>query len=354
MIVTYIYSNNLVDQTRVQIRCRNLADAINRTGSHRANLLDMNSFVQNTPYARQICGASDLLVIYRYLHGPILTAVQYWKARGRKVIVDFDQAVNHLTKENPAYSFWYEGVPQRSTHGGQEPRIDPAPIEQFKWGLALMDAATTPSARLAEDWAQYTNVYKVFDYINISQYPLLNCSHENEIWVGLGNRVTYDSFEKCGLLEAMENVCRQRRNVRMIYGLEYTARKPAISPDQQVTYFPGFFDEWVTILLNLNLGLMPAFGEYDLRLGSSDLLEFMIAKIPWLASSDLAFYKLSNYGQWVQNSAAAWEDAILDTLDHLEVHQRKALGKPFLFAISQDVGANIDGILNTYSAIIGR
>ncbi|MEI6291982.1 MAG: glycosyltransferase, partial [Chloroflexota bacterium] len=49
LIVTYVHSSSPIDQFRVQLRCRNFADAINRMGWHTANLLDINSFIQNSP-----------------------------------------------------------------------------------------------------------------------------------------------------------------------------------------------------------------------------------------------------------------------------------------------------------------
>ena len=349
MIVTYIYANYPADQIRIQTRCRNVADAINRTGIHRANLLDMNSFVQNTAVAKKVCGDSDLLIIYRYLYGPILTAIQYWKARDKKVIVDFDQAFDYMTDDNPAYSFWHEGVPVEDFGAC----IDPPPVEQFKWGLAMMDAATVPSVRLVDDWSSFTNVYKVLDYINTYQYPTLNQDHGNEIWVGLGNRAGYDSFEKSGLLTAMENVCRKRPQVRLVlYDMEEAFNTLDISSKQLRLYAPCYFEEWVNILLGLNIGLIPSHGEYDLRLGSYDLLEFMISKIPWIVSEEPALHKLSQYGQCAQNTPAAWENLILNTVDQIDVYERKSAGDPFLFALSQDLSVNIDKILKVYASII--
>lgn len=349
VIVTYIYANYPADQIRIQIRCRNMADAINRTGVHHANLLDMNSFIQNTASAQKICKDSDLLVIYRYLHGPILTAIQYWKARDKKVIVDFDQAFDVMTERNPAYSFWHEGL----SMDGSRSYIDPPPAEQFKWGLAMLDAATVPSVRLVDDWSRYTSTYKVLDYINTYQYPISNQVHENEIWIGMGNRVSYNSFEKSGLLAAMETVCRKRPQVRLVlYDMEEAIDRLEIDPGQLQIYSPCYFEEWVNILLGFNIGLIPIYGDYDLRLGSYDLLEFMISKIPWIASEEPAFHKLSQYGQCAKNTPAAWETLILNTVDQLEVHERHSAGDPFLFALSQDLSANIDKILKVYSAII--
>jgi hypothetical protein len=332
-----------------------MADAINRTGTHHANLLDMTSFTQNTSHAQKVCGESDLIVIYRYLYGTILTAIQYWKARDKKVVIDFDQAVNYLTDNQPAYSFWFEGIPPEDFTVEEKALIDPPPIEQFKWGLAMVDAATVPTARLMDDWSQSANVHKVLDYINTSHYPALNQSHGNEIWVGLGNRVGYDSFEKSGLLTAMENVCRKRPKVKFILsGMEETSGKLNIGSEQLNMYSPRCFEDWVGILLSLDIGLLPIQGDYDLRLGSYDLLEFMLAKIPWIASEEPTFHKFSQFGQWVCNTPSAWENAILNTVEQLDAYQKKAVSDPFLFALSQDISANIDKVLNVYSVIINR
>jgi hypothetical protein len=332
-----------------------MADAINQTGVHSANLLDMVSFIQNTPHANKVCSESDLLVIYRYLYGPILTAIQYWKARDKRVIIDFDQAIDYLTDNMPAFSFWLKGVPLEGSEMDGNSAIDPPPIEQFKWGLAMVDAATVPSIRLMDDWSRCTNIYKILEYINTRHYPSLNQTRENEIWVGLGNRVSPDSFEKSGLLAAMESVCHKHPQVKLIlYGMENEFTELNISPTQLKVCHPSCFDERVNILLRLNIGLFPIYGDYDLRMGSYDLLEFMISKIPWIASEEPISHDLSQYGQWVHNTPGAWEDAILNTIKQLNVQQKKAVSDPFLYALSQDLSANITKVLQVYNTIISH
>ena len=353
MVVTYVYSNHLADQIRIQIRCRNMADAINRTGVHRANLLDMNAFTQNTPHAQKVCGESDLLVIYRYLYGPILTAIQYWKARDKKVIVDFDQAINFMPENMPSHSFWFKGVPFENLSIEGKNFIDPPPIEQFKWGLAMVDAATVPSVRLLDDWSQYTDVHKILDYINTYHYPALDQNHGNETWIGLSNRTGFDSFEKSNLLAAMEIVCRKRPQVKLILsGMDENFRRLDINSEQLKVYSPQSFEDWVGILLSLDIGLMPIHGDYDLRLGSYDLLEFMISKIPWIASEEPTFHKLSLYGQWAQNTESEWENMILNMVDQLDSYHRQAVRDPFLFSLSQDISVNIDKVLHIYEVVL--
>ena len=356
MIVTYIYSDVLTDRIRIQVRCRNLADAINRTGIHRANLLDMASFVQNTERAQEICDASDLLVIYRYLYGPILTAVQYWKARDKKVIVDFDQAFNYLTENKTAYSFWFDGVPSMKDIDLEKTmRIDPPPIEQFKWGLAMVDAATVPSLRLVDDWSRFTNVHKVMDYINTSHYPAANQAVGNEIWIGPGSSVDRECLERSGLLAALENVLQAYPQVKLVLtgmDMEKVSAAIKVNEEQLKVFYPHSFEDWVDISLRLSIGLKPMYGDYDLRLGSYDLLEFMISKIPWIASEEPTFHNMLRYGKWTPNTPQAWEHAILNMITELDAHQRTAAGESFLFAINQDVSVNIARILQVYGAVL--
>jgi glycosyltransferase involved in cell wall biosynthesis len=359
VIITYIHSNQPEDELRVRLRCRNFADAINRIGWHSANLLDLDSFIQNTPEAQKICGASDLLVIHRYLYEPVFQSLEYWKARDKKVIVDFDQAINYLTPEIAGHSFWLEGESLANcgsvdkTYGNE---IDSTPLEQLKWGLGLIDAAIVSSPRLMVDWSEFAHVHEIPDYLNTDQFPRFKQIHENEIWIGLGNGTRINSLKSSGLLNALENVCRERPQVKLILGDlgQAGSHLPDVQSSQLVSYLPNSFEEWSDILLNLDIGILPICGDDDLRLGRANLLEFMISKIPWLASNQLAFPELSRYGRLVQNSSEAWETAILKAVDNIEVLQKKASGEPFLFALSQDVNENIDKVLKLFTYILNQ
>ena len=356
MIVTFICSARPEDQIRVQLRFRNSADAINRTGFHLAHILDLDAFVQNTPYAQKLCARSDLLVIYRYLYGPVLPAIQYWKAREKKIIVDLDQAIDYLTPEMPDYSFWLEGAPLTTTSGSalSGSWASPVPLEQLKWGLGMVDAVTTVSARLASDWSQFAVVYEIPDYLNTCQYPVFEQDHEGKIWIGLGPATHYAAFKQSGLANAMEHLCQEYPQVKLVLGSlgDETDMDLMIDPGQVVAYSYSSFDEWVHLLLTLDIGLIPVASDYDLRLSTVHLLEFMVAKIPWIASHQLSVHELSTYGQWLQNSPQEWESAILKAMEHLDFYKKKAGGEAFLHALGQDAGAHIDKALRVYSAVV--
>ena len=359
MIVTYVYSSCSIDQNRVQIRCRNFVDAINRVGAHSANLLDLNSFIHNTPEAQTVCSCSDLIVIHRYLYGPVLRAVQFWKARDKKVVVDFDQALNYLEPGIQGYSFWMEGVPLGgSVRTITDPAvlIDPIPFEQFKWGLGLVDAAIVSSSRLADDWSRYTNVIEIPDYINIDQYPALPRDSEDSFRVGLCSSTKYTRLNNSGLIMAMEEICRKNSFIKLILcDFESIEIDRLNIPEEQITsYSANSVEEWSSILPNLDIGIFSVSGDYDLRCSSLTLLELMVSKVPWIASDLAIFRPLSAYGTLVQNSSEDWEAALINAIDRIDYYRKKAAGDPFLFALSQDINGNIDKVLKLYSTILNQ
>jgi hypothetical protein len=206
------------------------------------------------------------------------------------------------------------------------------------------------------DWSQYAHVHEIPDYLNTDQYPGFKQVHENEVWIGLGNSTRIASVKESGLLKALENVCRQRAHIKLaVCDMGDQKEKSLnIQPSQLINYLPNSFEEWADILLHLDIGLLPICGDYDLRLGRINLLEFMISKIPWLASHQLSFPELSRYGRLVQNSSEAWEAAVLKAVDNIDVLQKKASGEPFLFALSQDVNENIDKVLKLFTYILNH
>jgi glycosyltransferase involved in cell wall biosynthesis len=360
LIVTYIHSSNPSVQKCVQTRCRNLVSAIRRTGWHKAHLLDLGTFVSNTSRAQEVCAESDLLVVHRFLYGPVIRMLQSWKARDKKVIVDIDEAVDRLPKESASYRFWMEGVPMDETAGecveeGQ--LLDPLPIEQFRLGLRLADGVSVSSVRLADDWGAYSNVLHVPDYLNLDQYLTIKQFHPGEVWIGISlEGVSPAMLENTGLRAALEAVCRQREQVRLYWvGADaHNADGLDISLRQKIQMPTPTLEAWPRVLAGFDIGLAPALGETGMRAGWQRLLEYMVMKVPWIGSDLPSYRELSRFGWLVQNTPDAWERGLLEVVDHLEAYQAEAAGEPFLFALGQDVHENVAKILAGYASILYR
>jgi len=356
LIVTYIHSKGRTDWHRVQTRCRNLANAIRRTGINQANLLDLESFVCNHQAARTLCASSDLLIVHRYMFGPVLHAVQFWMARDKKVLVDIDEAVHLLPPASLAYDFWHKGMPFDGC--GVDPGagvISPSPIEQLRMGMRLASGVTVSSVRLADDWSEAGNVLYIPDYVNTDQYLTVKQQHTEEIWLGLNAEAMNSAcLEQTGLKLALEAVCAKRKNVRiMLVGFSaQQARELNIAVEQKMLYPAALVEEWPQLLAQIDLGLAPADREYGARMSWLRAIEFMLMKIPWVGS-DLPLHRdLARFGWMVQNSPGAWERVLLEVIDHLDAYRTEAAGEAFFYALGQDVNENIGKVLAAYSSIL--
>jgi len=353
--ITYVYADSAEEWNCSEWRCAIPARAINRLRNHSAQLLDIQSFAQNTPQAQEICAASDLIIVQRNLFGPVLTAIQRWKARDKVLLVDFDDAYPLMPPEGKNYSFWVEGKTLRQVPG-REPvweTLDPHPLTQFKWGLRLAHAAMVPSARLAEDWRAYQDIHLLPNFIELERYSRVGIHSHEGVIIGWGGSLSHlHSFTESGLLAALQRVCNARRQVKiMICGDPRVYDQIAIPNEQKLfqAWVPA--SEWPRVLSCFDIGLAPLSGPYDDRRSWIKVLEYMVMKIPWVASDSPAYNDLRPYGWLVQNTTGAWERVLLDMVDHIGDHKSEAARDPYLYGISQNIDENIEKVLSLYSTI---
>jgi hypothetical protein len=356
--ISYIYPTSDTDQHHVQIRCQNLVDAIQRGGQHRASRLDINSFVQRTDEAVEICQSADALVIYKYLYGSILRQIEYWKARDKKVLVDFDEAIDLLPPETLAYRFWNfgEALPGISLNPKEARKsVTFSPLEQFRCGLRLVDAASVPSYRLADDWSRVVKIVHIPDFININQYPSFPPNVDNgEIRIGIfTDSIGTAGLQTSGLLEAVEEIVKLRPKVKFIF---YNADAAMVGnldtlPWQKINYLKIPFENWPGALAQVNIGLLPVNDPYGQRSSLLTLLELMAMKIPWIATDCPTFREVNRLGWLVVNSYPYWLRSIIEVIDHFEAYRSNCAGEPFLYALRQDVNENISKILATYASL---
>lgn len=355
MNIVYVYADNPREWNCSEWRCAVPARAIQRTGRHRADLIYIDDFARKTPAAEALCRAADIIVVQRNLFGPVLAAIQHWKARDKVVIAEFDDAYDLMPPTNAAFPFWGKGLIQRP--GEATLKLDPPPLTQFRWGLGLVHAATLPSKRLADDWRSFTETIYLPNYIDLEKYAnAIPEAHEGVV-IGWGGSLSHlQSFTGSGVLPALKRVCRARPQVKvMIAGNDRRILEQLGLPENQSLYQPWTpYSEWPRVLVKLDIGIAPLSGAYDDRRSWIKPLEYLVMKIPWAASDSPAYHDLRAYGWLVKNTPNAWERVLLDMVDHLPDYRQEAAGSPYLFGVSQGVEENVERILATYAGIIQR
>jgi glycosyltransferase involved in cell wall biosynthesis len=324
---------------------------------HHAVLMDIPLFISNNEECKKICSEADIIVIQEYNISLVLQTALYWKAQKKKLVYDLDEAIDLIPEEMERYRFWRKGeIPSNFfVFGDQNKLIEPPPIQQLSWALTHMDAITVPSQRLVGDWERYGRVVEVQDYIDFDRYLSTKTHPKDEVWIGLGGDATpYQTFEQSGLLGALEEICRQRPQIRLFLGNisnELTDRMD-IPNHQKITYSWLPPEDWVYYLANLEIGLAPTMSEYDFRSSRNRALEYLALKIPWIATDHLPYRDLKEFGMLVDNTKEAWKQGLLTVIDSLNYYQNKAGETPYLFALSQEIDENIGKILDVYESIL--
>jgi glycosyltransferase involved in cell wall biosynthesis len=356
--IVYVYSDSPEEWNSSEWRCSIPARAIQRTGLHTAQMLDIISFAQNTSCTQEVCTNADVIVIQRNLYGPVLNAIQRWKAHDKVVIADFDDAYDLMPPTAKNYGFWVQGkrVIDDSDQKKCSAVIDPPPLTQFKWGLRLVDAATMPSTQMVEDWKELSNAYHLPNFIELENYTETAPQKHEGIIIGWGGSPTHlQTFAESGLLSALRNICQARPQVKvMICGDERVFSALNVPGTQKIFKPWVLYKMWPQQLANFDIGLAPLLGPYDHRRSGIKIIEYMAMKIPWVASDGPAYRALRSYGWLVQNKANAWERILFDMVDHLPGHKSEASQDPFLYSLSQSVDQNVERILALYQTIKTR
>lgn len=353
MKIVYVYADSPEEWNSSEWRCSIPARAINRTSSHKAALLGIEDFAGNTDKAVELCSAADFIIVQRNLFGPVLSAIQYWKARDKVILADFDDAYNFIHPSNLNYKFWSEGIPRQPN----APKVEPNPLTQFKWGLRLVHAATAPSKRLADDWQSYTTMYYLPNYIELKYYENVVSSPHRGITIGWGGSFSHlQSFTESGIVPALKRVCRAKPHVRvMICGDDPRIIAALQLPARQFIFQKWVsYSEWPRNLSQFDIGVAPLGGEYDERRSWIKVLEYLVMKIPWVASDSLPYREFRPYGWLVNNDANSWERVLLDIIDHLDDYRDRANGDPYIKGLSLSIDENIQNIIGIYSTIYAR
>ena len=120
-------------------------------------------------------------------------------------------------------------------------------------------------------------------------------------------------------------------------------------PSGQVIWQPWTpYTHWPPLLATFDIGIAPLFGEYDQRRSWTQVLEYMLQRIPWVASAGSAYQDLAQFGWLVHNQASSWERVLLDMVDHLDEYRLEAERDAYLYALSQNIDEHIGQVVEIY------
>jgi hypothetical protein len=360
MRVCYVYADMPYEKNTSVWRCFIPARAINRIDGNRAFLIHVNDFMTNTVECNAVCELSDIIIVERNFRDDALKAMAFWKAKGKTIVANFDDAYQLMNPNNVAYPYWYFGrYDVQYSDGRKETKhLKPIPLEQFKTGLKIAHAIITPSKILCEDWQKYGKAYHVpnwFEGVKYIKEP--ERKPGDRIVIGWGGSMShYQSFEQSGVTRALKEVCKNNKNVAvMICGDQRILKLLRISEDQLIFQPYVSFEEWPGVLNKFDIGLAPLCGEYDQRRSWIKPLEYMLMKKPWIGSVGAAYKDIDQLGHLTNNNNLSWERMINYLIKFMaEQNEVDLRNRAYQFACNQDINLHVGEMLELFQTIINE
>jgi glycosyltransferase involved in cell wall biosynthesis len=334
------------------------AKYINKQGDHHADVFFINDFMKNTPEVQASCEKADLIIIERNLFGDALLMEMLWWVRNKPVAIIFDDAYHIIEPENMSYPFWGKSQIMAQNEKGEQQllTIAPKPLTQLRRGVRMAKALITPSKILSDDWKDYTKVYRTHNYLDLERYPESAkplFPHDDIVIGWCGSMSHISSFTESGVLAALTYVARKYPNVRVMTAGDNRVFDKINLPDDKKFYSPFVpEDQWASLLKSIDIGIAPLASAYDHRRSWIKVLEYMITKVPFIATNFETYEELFDYGTYTENGVENWKNALCYAVEHLDEKREMANGKAYQFALEQSYEKNISKLLDIYWDII--
>ena len=339
------------------VLCRTPAKAINRgcKGKHRALVIHRTQF-QKGEFQMDW---PDLAVIERLLWKPIMERIKECQATGVKCLARFDDAYHLLPSYVSSSWLWRRSLITGEKDGQLfQAKMDVSMMRQFREGLGVCDAASTPSRLLCQDFAHNAKkMYYIPNFPDLGNpaWTAPKPKHEGII-IGWGGGGTHkQSIRDSNILPALRRICSEFDQVKvMICGNEPYAktRLAQMLPEGRLItkdWVPT--EQWPYVVANFDIGLAPLAGSYDDRRSWIKIMDYSLLGVPWVAS-DRPPYEGCHGGIKVKNKSKEWYRAMRTFITRPSAVEVKInAGKSWAWRTGID--CHISTYLNVFSEILG-
>jgi glycosyltransferase involved in cell wall biosynthesis len=336
----------------------NPTNAINKTGIHTAEYIQIKEFITNSPETQKKCMEADAIIFERnFFQDAVLVLTQYY-LWGQTIIGIWDDAYNLMHKKNPAYPFWEHGEVVGVDEKGIQHKayLKVKPLTQMKIAVGMLKGAQVVSDKLVESWSPYVTCYKIHNHLVIDRYknakePLF--PHDG-IWIGWsGSQSHRDSFESSGILRAYRKILNKYPNVKILIAGDKTIFDSLDVPNDR-KMFCGYVPEeqYPALIKSFDIYTIPLTGEYDLCRSQIKPVECCALKVPWIATDYPNYTHLKEYGNFTENGKDNWEYAISSAIDNLSQLREKSEEIAYPFALTQDIDLHVQERIDLYQKLI--
>ena len=314
MNILFVSADEIHERSTSVWLCEIPAAAINRCGKgkHAARVVHRNEFLVNP-----VDTWAQIVVFERLLATPFIEKIKEYQASNIKVMARFDDAYHLCPAYISSHWLWRRSIITGLKNG--QPvgyKMQQSMLNQFREGLGICDAASTPSRLLCQDYERYCKkMFFIPNFPDLGNPAWTAPKPEHEgIIIGWGGGGTHlQSIRDSNILTALQLICREFDQVKvMICGNEpYAKEKLAemLPEGRLITKDWVPTEEWPSVVANFDIGLAPLAGTYDDRRSWIKVLDYSILGVPWVAS-DRPPYEGCRGGIKVKNKAKSWYRAM--------------------------------------------
>ena len=367
MIIVDFFSDTKSEMNTVVYRSVIPSNALRKAG-HCVTNLNIRHWIKQTREARLACVEADVIIIQRTLFQESISFADYWRQRGKTVILDFDDAYQLIEKHNTAYKFWGAAkVDVESPEGEKtESALNFNPVDQLRLGMGKVSGATMPSRILAQDWKPFGRTYYQPNYFDTSLFKVKPEGlrfYKDRIIIGWGGSTSHwQSFEGSGIVPAISSLIEEFPEIIVLIVGDKRIHDALPFPSTHKTYLPYVkWYEWPMMIHRFDIGIAPMYGRYDDSRSHIKTCEYVLAGIPFVASISPAFYDFREVGMYATGGdslkqedfdqrALSWKDRLTKVITDLEGERKSILAKRHL-ALRWDAYKNVSNITNLYKQI---
>lgn len=316
--VLFIESDFIQEYNSSNWRCIMPHRALLRAG-YQSKVIRMEAFAQRLPEVNKLVQEADIIFYQRNVFHDIIQTLFQWRAMGKTIVIDLDDAYEYMTEEtgSPSYPFWKHG---RVDHPDKtSTTLDPLPIDVLKYGVKFCGMLSSPSKLICGDWDKYARTYWFPNWIDLSIYEVTETYRDpGAIHLGWGGSMTHlVSWEKSGAAEAVAQIIKENPKVKIVLLGDPRLDRVFKNVHKPNRLTAGWVPQaaFASKLSHFDIGLIPLYGEYDRRRSWIKTAEYSVLGVPWIGT-DFEPNQDVNTGTRVKNTAEEWYKAIKFYLDN--------------------------------------
>ena len=299
---------------------------------------------------------ADLMVIQRPSSSFQISAIQYAKSQGKKVVFELDDYIQGILPSNPGYEAW---KPERLN------------LARTCHAMRLADAVTTTTELLANEWKQFNkNIYVLPNYLDFTLWNKRIAFRDTErIRIGWIGGCSHQADLEV-IAQPMIDICREFPKVKFVL-MGFIPEKvfeaiPSMAEPCKACGYEGQieFRQGVEVLkfpstiatTSIDIGLAPIIDiSFNRTKSDLKLKEYMRLGVPWIASDVTPYqpWRTSGAGYVVSNHPEDWKQHLKLLIKDKEI--RKSLGeKGYELSGDFSIARHIDKWKLAYLKILGK